>query len=154
MPSLKALQAQYIKQQKLVEKERDKAKLIYQEIRKKRPYKYQKRTKIIVPPDVQKNIVDVLNYTLQKYFYSTLEDYTTESRQMEIVVKRHCIINILREQGLTVEVIGKIVNRDHSTISYAIKNHESNLKYLIGYSNDFNKMKMAFNLEKQIINQI
>ena len=60
---------------------------------------------------------------------NTLEVSTNEvisgNRRQEVCDARKIICYILRNQGLTLEEIGKILKRDHSTVGYNIKEYDT-----------------------------
>ena len=47
-----------------------------------------------------------------------------KDRYRHIVYKRYYLSNLLRNNGLTLDEIGKIFNKDHATIMYGIKIHK------------------------------
>lgn len=51
----------------------------------------------------------------------TLEQILSHDRDKELVVVRHGIARALRDRGLSFAQIGRIMNRDHSSIIYAVR---------------------------------
>jgi chromosomal replication initiation ATPase DnaA len=66
----------------------------------------------------QVNIME-MNAIAKKYGY-TAEDIIGKSRQKKLVeVRRKCVV-MLRERGYSTTEIGRIMNRDHSTIVHSL----------------------------------
>ena len=76
----------------------------------------------------QKAMKEKINYVgniineICKFYSLTTEDVTGKSRKREIVKARFIAIYIIRtETDFKLSAIGKIFNRDHSTILHSIK---------------------------------
>lgn len=66
----------------------------------------------------EKNL-EAINAIAQKYCY-TVEDMLGRSRFKRVVAVRRLCILMLREKGYSTTEIGRIMNRDHSTIVHAL----------------------------------
>ena len=67
----------------------------------------------------QANILE-MEVIARKYGY-TAEDVIGKNRQKQLVsVRRQCVV-MLREKGYSTTEIGRIMNRDHSTIVHALQ---------------------------------
>jgi chromosomal replication initiation ATPase DnaA len=66
----------------------------------------------------EKNLADI-NEIAQEYGY-TVEDVLGYSKPKELVkIRRLCVV-MLREKGYSTTEIGRIMQRDHSTICHAL----------------------------------
>lgn len=54
----------------------------------------------------------------------TKEELLNRSRKREFIEKRAILINILRKKRFTFELIGKVMNLDHSTVMYHTKDFD------------------------------
>lgn len=54
----------------------------------------------------------------------TKEELLNRSRKREFIEKRVILINILRKKRFTFELIGKVMNLDHSTVIYHTKDFD------------------------------
>lgn len=59
----------------------------------------------------------------------TKEELLNRSRKREFIEKRVILINILRKKRFTFELIGKVMNLDHSTIMYHTKDFDFIIKH-------------------------
>ena len=83
-----------------------------------------------------------------KFYSLTTEDVTGKSRKREIVKARFIAIYIIRtETDFKLSAIGKIFNRDHSTILHSIRiiNNTLTLKYDTDISDDLQEIKKIIN---------
>jgi len=76
-------------------------------------------------------------------------DIAIKSRIREIVYYRYVFFKIAREElrGLTTDVIGKALNRDHSTVIHGLKKIDHELKYNKGINNLYIAIKARVNAE-------
>jgi hypothetical protein len=63
-------------------------------------------------------MIDKVQYMIELY------DLTTNSRKRDLVYKRYYIYSELQKSKLNLCEIGKMVNRDHSSVIYGIKQHK------------------------------
>jgi len=63
-------------------------------------------------------MIDKIKYMIE------LHDLTTNSRKREQVYKRYYIYSELQKSKLNLCEIGKMVNRDHSSVIHGIKQHK------------------------------
>jgi hypothetical protein len=63
-------------------------------------------------------MIDKIKYMIELY------DLTTNSRKRDLVYKRYYIYFELKKCNLSLEFIGKMVNRDHSSVIHGIKQHK------------------------------
>jgi chromosomal replication initiator protein len=94
------------------------------------------------------NYVDNIINEICKFYSLTTEDVTGKSRKREIVKARFIAIYIIRtETDFKLSAIGKIFNRDHSTILHSIKiiNNTLTLKYDTDISDDLKEIKKIIN---------
>lgn len=72
-----------------------------------------------------------------EYFFNELgiteDEIVANNRKRKMVDIRFMISNYLREKKLTLEEIGKILHRDHSTIIYNINSHNNLIKTNYSY---------------------
>lgn len=59
----------------------------------------------------------------------TKEELLNKCRKREFIEKRMILINILRKKRFTFELIGKVMNLDHSTVIYHTKDFDFIIKY-------------------------
>ena len=88
------------------------------------------------------NRVDTLSHELLKHINSlTKEDIFTNTTKIG-VLSRNILFLILREDGYSLAEIGRMFNRDHSTVVYALKNFDPTetpaLEELLTTLRDFN----------------
>ena len=70
----------------------------------------------------EKNLADI-NAIAQEYGY-TVDDVLGYSKPKELVkIRRLCVV-MLREKGYSTTEIGRIMQRDHSTICHALNMYE------------------------------
>jgi len=76
-------------------------------------------------------------------------DIATKNRVREIVYSRYIFFKIAREQlkGLTTDVIGTALNRDHSTVIHGLNKIEHELKYNKTINNLYTAIKNKVNAE-------
>jgi hypothetical protein len=74
-------------------------------------------------------------------------DITTNSRRREIVMSRAAFYWLaLKKTKHTTTLIGSIVNRDHSSVIYSMKNFENWLNNDLHFKNEFERLrKIVFN---------
>lgn len=58
---------------------------------------------------------------IAKVYGYTVEDILGKSKLKALVAVRRQCVNMLREKGYSTTEIGRIMNRDHSTICHALK---------------------------------
>lgn len=58
----------------------------------------------------------------------TVKEIRSRKRKRELVEQRHDVIRQLAELGYSMPIIGFAVNRDHTTVLYALKKPQSNLQ--------------------------
>ena len=63
----------------------------------------------------------------------------TPSRKESLVYKRFIFWNYLRKMGMTLDDIGKLFNRLHSSIIYGIRKYDDLIMY-----DDFNRLAKSF----------
>lgn len=92
---------------------------------------------------IKKNKVVDKNITLDSIF-KQIENHTTinyfqiksKSRKREIVEARYIAIHLINKYQMNTLVnLGKIINRDHSTIIYALKASQDLYKYNFDFRN-------------------
>lgn len=82
---------------------------------------------------IKEAIFDVLGFRF--------EDYTTNSRERHLFYARIIFINYCREvQDITLEEIGVMLNRDHSTILHGIKTFKNEIQYNMEFREDCRKI--------------
>lgn len=94
------------------------------------------------------NYVDNIITEICKYYSLSIEEVKGKSRKREIVKARFIAIYIIRmETDFTLSGIGKIFNRDHTTILHSIKiiNNTLTLKYDTDISDDLRAIKKIIN---------
>lgn len=64
--------------------------------------------------------------TIAESFGYTLADVIGPRRQKKLVAVRLVCIQMLRTQGFSTTEIGRIMNRDHSTICHALNKDKAN----------------------------
>lgn len=74
----------------------------------------------------------------------------TKSRHRHLIDKRSYLYALLREEGFTLEKIGKMFDKDHATILNGIKKHEF-YTAVKDYSYDKNTEDYRRELEAQVI---
>jgi len=57
------------------------------------------------------------------------EDITVKSRRVPVVLGRMIAMQLMREQRMTLEDIGKTFNLDHSTVCHHLKKFNHEVKY-------------------------
>ena len=84
--------------------------------------------------DIIENKVDMLYNVAEAVSGITKDDVMSKKRNQEIALVRSIIGYMLHnELGVTVVGAGKIINRDHSTITHYTKSFENNYNYFIKY---------------------
>jgi chromosomal replication initiator protein len=72
----------------------------------------------------EKNLADIA--AIAEPYYYTVEDILGPSRFKRLVYVRRLCVSMLRQKGYSTTEIGRIMNRDHSTIVNSLK---SGVKY-------------------------
>lgn len=79
---------------------------------------------IITPKDrhrqVVRNVAGIYGYTF--------EDIAKKKKQYELVVARHHCYSALNDLGLSLSAIGRLLDRDHTTVLHGIKQHRERLR--------------------------
>ena len=75
-------------------------------------------------------------------------DITQKTRVRNYVYCRYAIAKIFREHGLRLEKIGNLINMHHTTVVYAIKEHDKLIKY-DDYKTKYDAIKKNFPIENQ-----
>jgi len=70
---------------------------------------------------IQKAIIDVTGLRLK--------DYSTQSRNRVTSIPRWIFTKYCRDAGITLKKIGKLTNRDHSTVIHSLDTYDDNMKY-------------------------
>jgi chromosomal replication initiator protein len=94
------------------------------------------------------NYVDNIIKEICKFYSLSYEDITSKSRKREIVKARFIAIYLIRtETDYVLSQIGKLFNRDHSTILHSIKiiNNTLTLKYDTDISDEMQEIKKIIN---------
>jgi chromosomal replication initiation ATPase DnaA len=84
-------------------------------------------------------IVELDTYSLRRWFNVleemgfSKEELISEDRRHDLVDARRMMSVILYSKGFTYKSIGKIFNRDYSTVRTMIKGHDDLMKYNKGY---------------------
>lgn len=82
---------------------------------------------------IKEAIFDVLGFRF--------EQYTTNSRERHFFYARMIFINYCREvQDITLEEIGIMLNRDHSTVLHGIKQFKNEIQYNMEFREDCRKI--------------
>lgn len=58
----------------------------------------------------------------------TLDELQSNSRKRELVCARRVVAKILRDNSESLHSIGRVINRDHSTVAYLLKDFDVILK--------------------------
>ena len=82
------------------------------------------------PPNANKELLAILK-AVSEVSMVTPGDLVGPERKRSISVVRFCFMYIAKEYEFTHSVIGRFVNRDHSTVIHGVKNYESWLE--LGY---------------------
>jgi chromosomal replication initiator protein len=94
------------------------------------------------------NYVESIIKEICKYYSLTAEQVKGKSRKREIVKARFISIYIIKnETDFTLSAIGRIFNRDHSTILHSIKiiNNTLTLRYDTDISDELREIKKIIN---------
>ena len=65
-------------------------------------------------------IQNILQLCCDQYEGVSVKDVVGKKRYQEIGTVRELCARMLRMEGLTLEQIGAVINRDHSTVSYLL----------------------------------
>ena len=76
------------------------------------------------PPNANKELLSILK-AVSEASMVTMGDLVGTERKRSISVVRFCFMYIAKEYGFTHSVIGRFVNRDHSTVIHGVNNYES-----------------------------
>ena len=82
------------------------------------------------PPNANRELIAILQ-AVSEVSMITPGDITGPERKRSISIVRFCFMYIAKEYGFTHSVIGRFVNRDHSTVIHGVNNYESWLE--LGY---------------------
>jgi len=98
----------------------------------------------------------IINYTTE---YETLRMFFKEfaaqnnfvdNRKKENIIIKHSFFVVATElTSLSLAAIGSILNKDHSTVLHAKRNHNDNMRFLSNYKNIYNSIykSLCLNLE-------
>lgn len=68
-------------------------------------------------------------------------DITGSCKELQLVYARKIFTQLTREAGLTVQAIGKLIQRSHATVIYYLRTYEDNYKYTPEFRSIANKVK-------------
>ena len=73
-----------------------------------------------------------------------IKDYnlTQRNRMKYFTYRRQIVCHVLREEKLTLSMIGKVIERDHATVLWNLRAYDANIKY-----NDFRTLRDEVYLE-------
>jgi chromosomal replication initiator protein len=94
------------------------------------------------------NYVDNIIKEICKFYYLSVDEVIGKSRKREIVKARFIAIYIIRmETDFKLSAIGRIFNRDHSTILHSIRiiTNTLKLKYDTDISDELSEIKKIIN---------
>lgn len=88
------------------------------------------------PCEVIQTSENIINIVCQRLRVN-IEELGSKSRKAELVIGRHIICYLLRGNEYGVKQIGKMINRDHSTVLYACESHQERIDSDIDYKNKY-----------------
>lgn len=86
---------------------------------------------------------EVIAYIVGEYFGVTLKDLRSPDRHRPLPDARYIVFFLIWENYPKMKLgqIGEVLNRDHSTVIYAIRKVQDYLSYDNEYANDFEIIK-------------
>jgi len=68
-------------------------------------------------------------------------DITGSCKELQLVYARKIFTQLTREAGLTVQAIGKLIQRSHATVIYYLRTYENDYNYTPEFRSIANKVK-------------
>lgn len=91
------------------------------------------------------SVLNALNQAIYECYGHDLEYYSSKSRKREFVDVRQMAMYLYHEEtGFSLNEVGEIFNKHHSTVIFAYNNVKDLIKFDRGYARDFKTLKESF----------
>lgn len=73
--------------------------------------------------------------------YTKRKGYVDNRQRCNIIIKHAFSVACRKHTSLSLSEIGGVINKDHTTVLHAGKNHDANIKYLVNYERTYKEIE-------------